>query len=91
MSYVFEVEKGSSVDWIDLLKGEVAVEDDSKVEDLWGRRDGVVDGEAIVFEEHICLLLSSWHTTLLCGSKGCSLFYIFIYIVFLHWILNCIR
>ena len=44
------MKKGSSGDVFDVVfEGEVAIKDDSKVADVWGRRQsGVVDGEAEV-------------------------------------------
>lgn len=44
------MEKGSSCGLFDMLfKGEVAMENDSKVADVWGRKkNGVGDGEAEV-------------------------------------------
>ena len=44
------MEKGSSGDLFDVVfKGEVAVENDSEVADVWGgRQSGVIDGEAEV-------------------------------------------
>ena len=48
MGYVFEVEEGSSGDFINvLLKGKVVVKYDSEVATVWaGRQGGLVKGEA---------------------------------------------
>ena len=47
---LFYVEKGSSGDLFDVVfKGEVAVENDSEVVDVWGGRpSGIINGEAEV-------------------------------------------